>query len=396
MTNFKIDKKFVNIILLNIFVYIAFSMVHPITPKLINETGLPTFYFGLLYGCTNISTFIASPTFGVICSMYGKKLPMIIGILGYTIGQIIFGFFTNHISALVARFISGLFLSGYFVSSISYVSSITENNQKLKRFAYLNASTSLGNALGSFLGGYIGVNDYKITFIVQIILCFASIIFISIFFKDTKTPVHNNKKLSFKVFSFKDFKKVAKSNNFVYLILILMVITFLGIQCYTSTISYYVEDILRLPTTINGLILGSTGLVTLVTNSFLIPVITKKISAKNLYLISLIVSGVSIVIAMLFNNQFILITFFLIFIISITVITPVMQSMIVQKSKNNYQEELFGLQNGFRSIGLFLGSVLSGLIFDIWFKLPFFISGISLILCFVIFIFYEKSQTKNG
>ena len=174
-----------------------------------------------------------------------------------------------------------------------------------------------------------------------------------------------------------------------------MILTFLGIQSYTSTISYYVEDILKLPTTVNGLILGSTGMFTLITNLFIIPIANKKLSSKTLYLSSTLISGLSIVISMTSTNKIILTTFLLIFIIAHTLIAPIMQSMIIENSKNN-QGELLGLQNGFKAIGSFLGAISSGIIFDLWFKLPFLISGFSLILCFIILVLYENLYNKQS
>ena len=386
------NKNFVKILILNLIVLTSLSMVHPVTPKLINTVGLPTFYFGLLYGCLNISTFVGSPIFGNICDSYGRKLPMMIAILGYMAGQVIFGFFPNTFSVLVARIISGVFISGYHVSSLSYISSITPDTLKLKRFAYLNASSSLGIAIGSFLGGYLGTNDYKLTFIAQIILGIISILCILIFFKDNTSKV-TKVNFKFKLFNIEDLKNVCKADKYIYLILLLYILTFLGIQSYTSSISYYVEEILKLPTSINGIILGSTGIFTLLTNLFLIPSISKKFTAKTLYMFSTFISSISILGSMFAKNQLLSTLLLLTFIISHTLIVPIMQSMILERSKNN-QGKIIGLQNGFKAIGSFLGAISSGLIFDLWFKLPFIISGISLIACFIILLFNIKSKQE--
>ncbi len=385
-------KNFIYLLIINIFCLTTFSMVHPVTPKLMETVGLPTFYFGLLYGCLNISTFVASPTFGSVCGLIGKKIPMIIGILGYAIGQIIFGFFPNRITVLIARIISGMFVSSYYVSTIFFISHISPPDKKLKRFAYLNASGSIGTTIGSLLGGYLGRNNYKVTFFAQITLAFISILCIILFFKDC-SPRENKVKFTFRVFNVSDFKKVISTNKFAGLMLLSITLTFLGIQSYTSTISYYVEKILKLPTTINGLILGSTGFFTIITNLFLIPLLSKKLSSKKLYLISTLTSGLSITISIILNNPLLSIIFLLIFLISHTLIIPIMQSMILTESDEN-QAELLGLQNGFRAIGSFLGAVLSGIIFDIWFKLPFLICGTSLIISFLIFANPKKTKLQ--
>lgn len=381
------NKDFTKMLILNVLVLTSLSMVHPITPKLINSVGLPTFYFGLLYGCLNISTFIGSPIFGNICDLYGRKFPMMLSIFGYSVGQIIFGFFPNHFSVLIARIISGMFISGYYVSSLSYISAITQDSLKLKRFAYLNASGSLGIAIGSFLGGYLGTNDYKLTFIVQLILTTISILCILIFFKDISLK-KKTVNFSFKLFNVEDFKNICKSDKFIYLILILYILTFLGIQSYTSSISYYVEEILALPTTVNGIILGSTGIFTLITNLFIIPILSRKFSSKFLYMLSVLISALCIIGSMFSGSKLISTILLLTFIISHTLIIPLMQAMIIERSKNN-QGKIIGLQNGFKAIGSFLGAIASGLIFDIWFKLPFLVSGFSLLLCFTILLFSQ-------
>ncbi|WP_044035488.1 MFS transporter [Candidatus Arthromitus sp. SFB-rat-Yit] len=388
----KYNKQFVKISILNLIIYIALNMAHPVTPKLINENYLPTFYFGLLTGCFNLSTFITSPTFGVICNIYGKKIPMIISLIGYTIGQIVFGFFPNSINVLIARIISGIFIAGYFVSSMSYVSSITPNDLKLKRFSYFNASNSLGMIIGSLIGGNLGVTNYRLTFIVQIIICVFSIILIIIFFKDN-TIKNNDLKFKFKILNFKYLKEIKKSNKFTYLILIIMILTFLSIQGYLSTISYYVEDVLNLPTSINGLILGSTGAFTIITNLLIIPIIVKKFNSKSIYMFAILLCGSSIIISMLTKNQYITSIFLLIFIATQTLITPTIQSVLLENSNQNHSE-LLGLQNGFKAIGSFLGSILSGLLFNVWFKLPFILVGISLILSFIILKSFKEKRLR--
>lgn len=392
MNKYKSNKNFIIILILNSLVLTALNMVHPITPKLINENDLPTFYFGLLFGCLSISTFIASPTFGSICEMHGKKLPMIIGVFGYMVGQIIFGFFPNSISVIIARLISGTFIAGYYVGSISYVSYITKSEDRLKRLAYLNASSSVGVALGSYLGGSLGINDYKITFIVQIIICILNIIFISIFLKDV-SPKNKKTKFNIQIFNINDFKKVRKSNPLIFIILILVIITYIGVQSYTSTISYYVEDVLKLPTTVNGLILGSTGVFTIISNLLLIPILSKRFNSNSLYLISVLISGISIILSMIIPNETLGLIFILLFILVHTLIAPITQAMLLDISKNGHSM-ILGLQNGFKFIGSFIGAILSGVIFNIWFKLPFIISGIALISCFIILKYYNKIKLQ--
>ncbi len=91
------------------------------------------FIFGLLQGCLNISTFISAPTFGIICNIYGKNNNADFTHRLYYRTNYIW-IFPNNVSVIIARIISGIFIAGYFVSSMAYVSSITPVKLKLKRF----------------------------------------------------------------------------------------------------------------------------------------------------------------------------------------------------------------------------------------------------------------------
>ena len=83
------------------------------------------------------------------------------------------------------------------------------------------------------------------------------------------------------------------------------------------------------------------------------------------------------ILASLFNNILISFMFIMVFVGSSALVTPIQQSIVSKLAKENYGE-IMGIQGSSRAIGMIVGSLASGFIFDIGNKLPFILSGICL------------------
>lgn len=85
----------------------TFNMAHPATPNLINTLGLPTYMFGVFYSTMAISNFVMSPIWGSISDIRGRKNIMVMGVVGYGISQLGFGFIPNQFLILIFRIMAG-------------------------------------------------------------------------------------------------------------------------------------------------------------------------------------------------------------------------------------------------------------------------------------------------
>ena len=157
------------IILLTGFVdYLGLGLVYPIFAVLlfdVNQPILPSHasaeyrgaMLGILIALTPISQFFCSPILGAFSDIKGRKKSLILGIstgfLGYILG--IVGIVLNSLPLLfLYRFLVGASDATAAVAQATLTDISTEEN-KAKRFAYLNSSLGLGFTLGPFLGGII-------------------------------------------------------------------------------------------------------------------------------------------------------------------------------------------------------------------------------------------------
>lgn len=157
------------IILLTGFVdYLGIGLVYPIFAVLLFDESNPTLPFdsspeyrgailGILIGLTPISQFFLSPILGVYSDLRGRRIALILGIsvgcLGYAMG--ILGVYFNSLLLLfLYRILVGASDATAGVAQATLVDISTEEN-KAKRFAYLNSSLGFGFTFGPFIGGII-------------------------------------------------------------------------------------------------------------------------------------------------------------------------------------------------------------------------------------------------
>ncbi|MDR5587857.1 MFS transporter [Clostridium aquiflavi] len=381
----KVSKRY--LLVLNLTVMFAFNMAHPVTPRLITELSLPSFMFGIFFAFMSIATFISSPVWGKLSDENGRKRYLIYGVCGYGISQIGFGFSKNTIFILIFRLLAGAFAASYITVSMAYITDITNNKNRIKYLSYYSAFGYVGSSLGSLMGGVIGSNKYKLTFLFQFVVCLIITLLINFFIGESiRTPsLTINKKL--KIYEGEKIKINLKS--VLGIMIIAVALTSFSTTSYNSTINYYVEAVLKLSPSVIGIVMFVSGMIGLIMNFFVNPYLAQKFNEKNLFKAVVVFSGISLIIASLIENLIIAIIFVIIFLSFISLIIPIQQSIISKEANKNYGM-IMGMQNSSKALGMVAGSLFSGFIFNVGSKLPFIIAGLILIITYFILIY-----TKN-
>lgn len=360
---------------------IALSMAHPVTPMLIRKLELPSFIFGVFFAAMSLGNFMFSPIWGVLSDTKGRVKYLIIGILGYGITQLGFGYSTNTFIIVIFRFLGGAFVTSYLTVIIAYLTDITTKETRLKIMAYYSAVYTVGSALGSLLGGNLGNNDYKITFLVQFIICLVVSGLIYILFEETVEKKSEAVKIKFNTFSFKQNGNPLNIN--VVLIMTIVAIFYFAATSYNSTINFYIESILNLPPSFNGLFLSVAGVLGFLANVTLTPYIGKKYDDRKSFKVITLILAVVMGMASLTSNTILFFVFIILFVTISSIYVPIQQNIVTKLAKDNYGA-LMGLQNSSKAAGMVVGSLFAGFIFDFGSKLPFLASSIILFIGFII------------
>ena len=382
------SKSLKTVTVLTALTYIVLNMAHPVTPMFITQNKLPSYLFGVFFAAMSIGNFIFSPIWGRLSDKGGRIKFMILRILGYGISQVGFGFSSNTVIIVFWRFIGGASVISFLTVILAYIADITDEEGRLKGMTYYAAASTFGGAIGSLLGGVIGNNNYKITFSVQFVLSIVICILFYLFLEETVTNKNIEKVEKEKMYS----KSINSLNPKVIFIMSQVVVFFFAVTSYNSSINYYIESVLSLPPTVNGIFLAIAGIFGFLINIFFTGKLAKRFGEVK----ALRISGISMALciggATLFNLVPLFFLFILLFVGSSAVYQPMLQN-IISKVSNKDNGKIAGIQNSARAIGMIIGSLYSGFIFAYGSKLPFLTASIVILLGYLIFkLGYKKYE----
>ena len=379
----------------NFLIMTVFNFAHPLTPRLIIELHLPSYMFGLFFALMSIGSYVFSPIWGSLSDYKGRKKFLMFGVLGYGVAQLGFGLSQTAGIISIFRILSGILSVSYVAVTMACISDLSSRENRAKSLAYLAATTAMGAAAGSNIGGWVGSSDYKTTFIIQFLSCIALTIGLWLFTSETL-----EKKKDGKVIIALNHLKFKKSTiDFKSLLgTLIITVAFMNITttAYNSTIGYFVESDLKLPTQLNGLVLSIAPIGAILVNFFVNPRLAAKYDELKTLIVVIALTAVSLFVWAYSTNLIVVGIFIIIFFIVMPLAQPIYQSMISKYAQDN-AGEIMGIQNSARSLGMVIGSLTSGFLYQIGSKLPFlFGSGTAFIACLILILQYRRNKKTSA
>lgn len=374
-------KSVVHLLILTLLIQIVLNMAHPVTPVLIRTLGLPSIMFGIFFASMSLGNFFFSPIWGGLSDIGGRIRYLVMGLFGYGVSQIGFGFVKNPFLIVIFRILGGAFVTSYLTVSLAYLTDITTKENRLKYMSYYAGANTIGSALGSLLGGVLGNTNYKITFLWQFILATVLSIALYAMLGETIEKKKTKAKIKFNSFSFKKYGDMLNKNLVVVMVLIMMF--YFSSTGYNSSINYYIESILNLPPTFNGIFLSIAGIIGFLANILITPVIGRRVKSDVSFKYITLLLAICMFIVGVSKNLIVFFAAIILFVAIASIYVPIQQNIITTLAKDNYGT-LMGLQNSAKAVGMVGGSLFAGAIFDFGAKLPFIAAAIMLFIGFMI------------
>lgn len=159
------------------FITMGFSIIMPILPYYTQKMGASALELGLLMASYSVMQFIVTPYWGELSDRIGRKPIFLIGLFGYGISFIIYGFATQLWTLFAARMLGGALAGGMYPTSLAYIADITEHNERGKIMGLLGAASSVGMIFGPSISGILSVWGLTVPFFVTAVAAFAFGIF---------------------------------------------------------------------------------------------------------------------------------------------------------------------------------------------------------------------------
>ena len=381
------------------FIMLIYNMGHPATPGLIELRGLSKSISGVFLAAMSLTMFLSSPYLGAIADQIGKKKVFVFLPLGYGLSQVMFALTGNLPMMILSRLFSGVFAGATYSVAYGYVSDISERQMKSANIAKIGSIAIIGGALGAKIGGQVAVMNTTYPFILQLILSIVVTGLLFFFLKDTEEDEEEtkSKRLSdlkgLNPFStFKYIKELDSSSKFFVLIIFMSGV---GIFSYNSSIIYFLKFYKNVSSNTIGTFTMLSSLLAFLGTSFLLKWMLKKHKEISIYRV-FVTLGILIMILSLVILEKGLIPYvlFSIYTMSYEIVRTLGNSILANRFKRD-QGKILGIATGMGSLGMAVGSLISGYLLAMDSYLPFIVNIVMMSLVIGLLIYNNFINTKK-
>lgn len=361
------------------------NLGHPVTPAFVRSLEIDDYMFGVFFASMSFGLMIGAPIWGTLGDRGRKKFYIFIGLLLYSIGQIGFAYSNDVILMIFFRFVSGFGVVGSMTILTSILIEKSPINERAKYLAYSAAAVTLGASLGYYTGGFLSTHeffrtllhtsDYRVVFLIQAItnMIYATIVVMTLSLKDVTSI--DTKRTSF----ITSLKEIAHIQPSLLLFLISLTLMTIGATNLSKYIDIYFDELGYSPQDL-GTFVMATGIVSLVSSIFIVPYFAR--FKKQLKVISIIQILSAFIVFFVFRAERFLLTIYTVYMIYVifkAIYLPLEQNYISKHAEEGKYGRIMGLRQSFVSIGMIVGPLLGGFLYEIRPLVLFDFSGLSFI-----------------
>ena len=143
------------------------GLIFPILPSLIAEVtqkGDVAPYIGVMTALYAAMQFVFAPVLGALSDRLGRRPVLLISLTGAAVNYLFLAFAPNLFLLLLGRAIVGLTSANTSVAA-AYITDISPEEKRARRFGLLNAMFGVGFIIGPVLGGLLGDHWVRLPFL---------------------------------------------------------------------------------------------------------------------------------------------------------------------------------------------------------------------------------------
>ncbi|MFV0424312.1 MAG: MFS transporter [Bacilli bacterium] len=350
-------KDVVILTIIGILTYAALNFGHPVTPAFLEDVNINERYFGILFSTMAFSLALFSPFWGNKGDNYGRKYIVAIGIAGYGVGQLFFGYGSTIQIILIGRMISGVFAAAIFSNIIASFSEISTNKTRARNISIITSVGMLAGSIGYFIGGKLGmVFSPSNTLIIQGYFSIFVAIIILFFYPKTAT-IQTERKSFIKNLSL--IKTI--DDNILYFMFVVLFWTFARnnvakfFDVFLNNNGFTSEGI--------GTFIMITGIAGGIATLIFVPILAKRLKLLTMLKVILIFIIISLLITFTVKNNTVLYISYLIY-ACLTVMYLSIEQTYISKNITSHYGSIIGVRESFKSIGLVTGPLIVTFLFN--------------------------------
>lgn len=368
------------IMLLLMTIFVGFGIIIPVLPEVVKGAGAE-YHNALLLSVYSAASFLMSPIWGGLSDRIGRRPIILIGLLGFSVSFLIFGFADGNLWVMyVSRILGGLFSGAATACAVAYVADITTAENRTKGMGMVGMSIGLGFIFGPAIGGILSRWGTYIPFFVASGLALASFLFA---FAILKESLSVDKRTSVKEKAPSRWTAFDGASKYLYVLSFFVSFTLAGLE---ATLQYYQMGKIGATPFDIGMMFLASGIVGALIQGGVVRRLVKQGAEQRVIGIGLLLSAAGFFL-LLYSSSVVTAAIYLsVFGAGNALIRPCVTSLITQRTKVG-QGVATGLSSSMDSLGRIAGPLLGGAVFAIAHSLPFIIGGV---LCLAAILLLQR------
>lgn len=366
---------------------VCFSMLFPVLPYFVKEMKMPDVFVGICVAIFALMNFIFGPLWGGMSDRKGRRPVMLLSIFITFCSNILLSFVSGSITLFLARFIAGIGSANISVAQ-AYMADISAHKDRTKNMGMIGAMFGIGFIIGPYIGGVLkGWSGEGSVFWVGMgaaILNALNLLSGYLFLKESNHQIDPDKKRNLNPLA--PIKKWIIQPVFQQLMLLFFsyVVAF-SIMQITSGLLWKEKYYLTIKEA--TYVFAFIGVTSAIFQGLLIGKISKLFSPRQMIIWGSIIMGLSLAAIPLppkgmFVPWEIVACAFLSF--GNACITPAVTSWLSKIAPPTQIGQVLGANQSFSSLARVIGPPMGTSMFSSHFNLPFYISGLIMILPLII------------
>jgi DHA1 family tetracycline resistance protein-like MFS transporter len=175
-------------IILVVFIdLLGFSLIIPLLPYYAQTFNASDTTIGLLLASYAAAQLIGAPLLGRASDRFGRRPILLISIFGTFLGFLLFGFATSLAMLFASRILQGI-TGGNLSVAQAYITDVTDAKSRNRGLGMIGAAFGLGFIIGPALGGLLSGISYSVPAFVAAGLSFINLLLVAFWLPESLTP----------------------------------------------------------------------------------------------------------------------------------------------------------------------------------------------------------------
>ncbi|HEX4210274.1 MAG TPA: MFS transporter, partial [Candidatus Binataceae bacterium] len=179
------------ILFLTVFIdLLGFGIVIPFLPLYAERMHVGAAGIGLLLSIYSLMQLLVAPVLGRISDHIGRRPIILLGLLGSSLGYLLYGLAGTFAMLLISRAVHGA-CAATISTAQAYVADVTDDSGRARGMGMIGAAFGLGFVLGPAIGGLLGHSSMRTPVFFAAALTFANLIFAAMRLPESHEPEAN-------------------------------------------------------------------------------------------------------------------------------------------------------------------------------------------------------------